>query len=190
MTLDAKRWTVGSNWTLFLDRDGVINQRIPGRYVADIEEFVFLDGVLEAIRFFAENFGKIIVVTNQQGIGKGLMTDAQLNRVHAHMREQIERAGGRIDAIYYCPKLAKDKPECRKPNIGMARQAQADFPEIDFEQSIMVGDSVTDMEFGLKLNMKTVFIQTKPEDFAAAQLLPINLYCEKIYDIIPCLSFH
>ena len=187
--VNGKQWMVNGDWTLFLDRDGVINQRIPGRYVADIEEFVFWDGALEAMRFFAKKFEKIIVVTNQQGIGKGLMTDAQLAHVHAHMREQIELAGGRIDAIYYCPKLAKDNPECRKPNIGMALQAQADFPDIDFEKSIMVGDSVTDMQFGLKLNMKTVFIQTKPEDFAAAQVLPINLYCKKIYDIIPCLSF-
>ncbi len=181
-------WTVDSSWTLFLDRDGVINHRIPGSYVMEIEAFKFMEGVREAVRYFSKIFGRIVVVTNQQGIGKGLMTDAQLARVHAHMREQVELSGGRLDAIYYCPKLAKDNPECRKPNVGMALQSQADFPEIDFQKSIMIGDSITDMQFGLKLGMKTVFIQTKPEDATAAATLPIDIYCQKLHDLVGYLS--
>ena len=70
----------------------------------------------------------------------------------------------------------------------MALQAQADFPEIDFQKSIMVGDSVTDMQFGLKLGMKTVFIQTKPEDAEVAATLPLDLYCKKLHDVSPYLS--
>ena len=186
--LGAGGWAIDGTWTLFLDRDGVINRRIPGAYVADVQEFEFLEAVREAMSYFSEFFGKIIVVTNQQGIGKGLMTEAQLSGVHAHMQAQIKQSGGRIDAIYYCPFLAKDNPECRKPNTGMAVQAQADFPEIDFEKSIMVGDSVTDMEFGLKLGMKTVFIQTKPEDAEAANRLSIDLYCKKLHDVVNFLS--
>ncbi len=181
-------WMVDDSWTLFLDRDGVINHRILDAYVTDIEEFEFIEGVWEAVRYCSEIFGKIIVVTNQQGIGKGLMTEAQLSGIHAHMQTRIEQSGGRIDAIYYCPFLAENNPECRKPNTGMAAQAQSDFPEIDFEKSIMVGDSVTDMEFGLRLGMKTIFIQTKAEDAAAAKRLPIDLYCKKLYDIVSFLS--
>jgi len=186
-TVSSRQWAADRSWTLFLDRDGVINRRIPGAYVADSEEFEFLPGVLDALRFFADVFDKIVIVTNQQGIGKGLMTEAQLSGVHAHMQKQIEQSGGRIDAIYYCPYLAKDNPDCRKPNIGMALQAQADFPEIDFQKSIIVGDSVTDMEFGLKLKMKTVFIQTKPEDAVAAEALTIDLQLKKLYDLIEYL---
>lgn len=180
--LGAGGWTVDESWTLFLDRDGVINRRIPGAYVTDNEEFEFIEGVQKAIRHFSVFFGRIVVVTNQQGIGKGLMTEAQLSGVHAHMQVQIEQSGGRIDGIYYCPFLAKDNPKCRKPNTGMALQAQADFPEINFEKSIMVGDSATDMEFGLKLGMKTVFIQTKPEDAAAAKDLPIDFRCDTLQE--------
>jgi len=175
-------WKIDNTWTLFLDRDGVINQRTPGAYVTDIEEFEFIDGVLNALRFFATIFEKIVVVTNQQGVGKGLMTETQLVQIHRHMQAQIEQAGGRIDAIYYCPELAEDNPECRKPNTGMAHQAQADFPEIDFEKSIMVGDSATDMEFAFRLGMKTVFIQTKPEDAAAAKDLPIDFRCDTLME--------
>ena len=180
--LGAGGWKIDNTWTLFLDRDGVINQRTPGAYVTDIEEFEFIDGVLNALRFFTTIFEKIVVVTNQQGVGKGLMTETQLVDIHAHMQVQIERADGRIDAIYYCPELAEDNPECRKPNTGMAHQAQADFPEIDFEKSIMVGDSATDMEFAFRLGMKTVFIQTKPEDAAAAKDLPIDFRCDTLME--------
>lgn len=180
--LGAGGWTVDKKWTLFLDRDGVINRRIVGSYVTDIEEFEFLDGVLDAICFFSNVFGKIIIVTNQQGIDKGIMTHAQLAQVHAHLQAQIEQSGGRIDAIYYCSELAKHNPECRKPNIGMALQAQADFPDINFKKSIMAGDSISDMEFGLRLSMKTVFIQTKPEDVEAAKALPIDSMCDSLLE--------
>ncbi len=179
--------TVDGSWTLFLDRDGVINRRISGAYVTDIEELELLPRVLEVIRFFSTVFGKIVVVTNQQGIGKGIMTEAQLSGVHTHIRKQVEQSGGRIDAFYYCPHLAEDNAECRKPNTGMALQAQADFPEIDFKKSIMVGDSVTDMEFAFRLGMKTVFIQTKPEDEEAAKDLPIDFRCKGLIDVVEWL---
>lgn len=180
--------TVDKSWTLFLDRDGVINQRIPGAYVTDIQELELLPRVLEAIHFFSTIFGKIIVVTNQQGIGKGLMTEAQLSGVHTHIRKEVEKSGGRIDAFYYCPYLAKENPECRKPNTGMARQAQADFPEIDFKKSIMVGDSASDMDFGLRLGMTTVFIETKAEDAEAAKDMPIDFRCNGLIDIVRLLN--
>lgn len=93
-------------WTLFLDRDGVINQRIVGGYVAEVSEFNFSPGVLESMSSFATIFGRVVVVTNQQGIGKGLMTHHQLSEVHKFMITEIEASGGRIDAVYYCSDLA------------------------------------------------------------------------------------
>ena len=147
-----------NHFTLFLDRDGVINRRIPGSYVKDCSAFEFLEGSLEAVIGFRDLFTRIVVVTNQQGIGKGIMTTEDLNEVHDHMLKAINSAGGHIDKVYHCPKLASLNPRCRKPNPGMGEKAQADFPEIQFKESVMVGDSLSDMEFGIRLGMTTVFI--------------------------------
>ena len=152
------------SWTLFLDRDGVINKRIPGAYVQEWSAFEFLPGVLDALSFFNSIFGRIVIVTNQQGIGKGLMSTADLNALHEKMLHAIEGKGGRIDQIYFCPDLASQPATCRKPAPGMALQAQADFPEIDFKRSLIIGDSFSDIQFGTKLGMQTLLIPSKAED--------------------------
>jgi histidinol-phosphate phosphatase family protein len=156
------KWNKG--WTLFLDRDGVINERLPGAYVERVEQFKFTNNCLEAFSIFNDIFNRIVVVTNQQGIGKGIMNDVQLSDIHSFMQKEVERASGRIDGVYFCPELAKSKSQCRKPNPGMAFQAKKDFPEIEFSKSVMVGDSISDMEFGKRLNMQTVLIEGKGED--------------------------
>lgn len=156
-------WTdlgVDKTWTLFLDRDGVINEKLDNDYVKNLAEFKFIEGSVEAIVNFSKLFGRVVVVTNQQGIGKGIMTHDDLKIVHDFMQAQIEEAGGRIDQIYYCPELAAADAPCRKPNIGMAIEAQNDFPEIDFEKSIMIGDSVSDIEMGAKAGMYTIHISS------------------------------
>lgn len=154
---------IDNSWTLFLDRDGVINKRPPGNYIKTWEDFEFLPGVLESIKILARKFGRIIIVTNQQGIGKGLMTHEDLQNIHRQIQTAISKNGGRIDAIYYCPDLATDTDNCRKPAVFMAIQAKKDFPEIDFSKSIMAGDTPSDMEFGRNAGMRTVFINTNEE---------------------------
>lgn len=149
---------------LFLDRDGVINQRLPGAYVQDPRQFTFLPGVVEALRMLRAVFSRIVVVTNQQGIGKGLMTDQQLQMVHRYMRMHLAEAGVELDGIYWCPELASQPGNCRKPAPTLAHQARADWPDIEFSQSIMVGDSRSDIEFGARLNMLTVLVETKTEE--------------------------
>ncbi|MEZ5045188.1 MAG: HAD family hydrolase [Saprospiraceae bacterium] len=156
--------------TLFLDRDGVINRRPPGDYVQSWSAFHFLPGVLEAIKQFSLLFDRIIIVTNQQGIGKGMMSTDQLTAIHQQMQQAIASEGGRIDAIYFCPDLSSKVGNCRKPNPAMALQAQQDFPEIDFQQSIMVGDSISDLQFGQSLGMKTVLVQSKADEKTALEL--------------------
>jgi D-glycero-D-manno-heptose 1,7-bisphosphate phosphatase len=151
------------SWTLFLDRDGVINRKRDNDYVKRWEEFEFLPGALEALASLEKVFGHILIVTNQQGIGKGIYTVDDLNEVHRRMMEQIEKAGGRIDRIYFCPGLAKDDPPCRKPNTGMALDAKRDFPSIDLSRSVIVGDSMSDMEMGRNAGMHTVFISEAPK---------------------------
>lgn len=149
---------IDKTWTLFLDRDGVINKRLHGDYVKNVSEFEFLPGVLDALKTFSEIFGKIIVVTNQQGIGKGIYTEQQLHEVHAHMQHEVHAAGARMDAVFFAPNLASENSPLRKPGIGMALQAKAQFPEIDFSRSLMIGDSVSDLEFGRTAGMFTMFV--------------------------------
>lgn len=155
---------INSQWTLFLDRDGVINKKIDNDYVKKVSEFEFLENALEAIVAFSKVFKQIIVVTNQQGIGKGIMSEQDLQLVHQHLLDTVSDAGGKIDAIYYAPKLAEENSFLRKPNIGMGARAKEDFPEINFNQSIMVGDSISDIEFGKRLNMNTVYISNQKLD--------------------------
>ena len=152
-----------NTWTIFLDRDGVINKRLPGDYVADISQFELLGGTLEAIRIFSELFRKIIVVTNQQGIGKGLMTTKDLDLIHQHFIDKVIEAGGRIDAIYESPYHHSERQFSRKPSVGMGISAKKQFKEINFRKSIMAGDSKSDMLFGKRLGMKTVYIGSHTE---------------------------
>jgi len=151
------------SWSLFLDRDGVINKKLPDDYVKNWDEFEFLEGVPEAIGKCAERFGKIFIATNQQGIGKGIMTDRDLDILHNQMVEEIRYAGGRINKIYYSPYRQDEKSVFRKPNVGMARKAKIDFPDIEFSKSIMVGDSESDMQFGKNAGMYTVIIYPESE---------------------------
>lgn len=160
----AKNLKINSDWTLFLDRDGVINKRLIGDYVKTIDEFEFLPGVPEAIAKFNQQFARVLVVTNQQGIGKGLMSHEDLDNIHDHMQQKLADFDARIDKFYYCSMLASDKNNCRKPNPAMGLWAKKDFPEIDFSKSIMVGDSISDLEFGHSLGMTTVFISGEKKE--------------------------
>jgi histidinol-phosphate phosphatase family protein len=160
---------IDRTWTLFLDRDGVINRRIVDGYVKTWDQFVFLPGVPNAMKRFHQVFGKIIVVSNQQGVGKGLMSEQEVLFIHQHMMEEIAGAGGKIDAVFYSPHLQSDGSVMRKPNIGMALKARKQFPDIRFNRSVMAGDSLSDMIFGKRTGMKTVLISIDP---AVAKMHP------------------
>jgi len=154
---------IDKSWTLFLDRDGVINHEKKADYIRNWEEFAFYDGVLEALELLNDKFGVIVMVTNQKGVGKGLMTVDDLNRIHTNMLSTINGKNGRVDKIYYCADLEDDSPN-RKPNAGMAFQAKHDFPSIDFSKSIMVGNKISDMKFGRNAGINTVFVATTNPD--------------------------
>jgi histidinol-phosphate phosphatase family protein len=153
-------WEIDDSWTLFLDRDGVINERILSGYVQKISDFIFLPLVPESIAQFSKIFGHVFVVTNQQGIGKGLMTESNLLEIHSYMQEEVEKKGGKITKAYYAPGIVSAKNELRKPKPGMALLAQRQYIGIDFNKSIMVGDTDSDILFGQNLGMKTVRIKT------------------------------
>ena len=169
---ELKKLNIDKSWTLFLDRDGVINKRLMGDYVKTLDELEILAGVPEAIKVFQNLFGKIVVVTNQQGIGKGLMTANDLKVVHDEMNAQLS---GAIEKFYFAPQLATENHIDRKPGIGMGLQAKQDFPSIDFKKSLMIGDSESDIEFGMNLEMKTIMLKTDRNQTSKADYIFENL---------------
>lgn len=159
-TLDLQK--IDTGWTLFLDRDGVINVDKDGSYIFTPDEFIFTEGAPALFKKLAEKFSRIIIVTNQRGVDRQLMTEETLHQIHQYMIDRVSDAGGRIDAIYYCTSVHNDHPE-RKPNPGMAVRAKLNFPEIDFSKSIMVGNNLSDMHFGRNAGIYTIFIRsTRP----------------------------
>ena len=177
--MNLKDFSFTKEWTLFLDRDGVISQRIPDNYVTRWEDFRFIDGVLEAIVLLGSVFGHIIIVSNQQGVGKGRMSPESLKMIDTKMKEEIKSAGGHIDASYYSPHLSSLNHPDRKPGIGMGLKAKTDFPSIDFTRSVMVGDTASDMEFGKRLGMITVMI-CKNNNEPESELT--DLYFQSLHD--------
>ena len=155
---------IDNKWTLFLDRDGVLNRRIVDGYVTQWKEFSWLPGVMEALKILSGIFGQIIVVSNQQGIGKGIMTEEELMVIHTSLQKEVRQQGGRIDAIYFSPHLEKEGSFMRKPNVGMGLKARKECPAIRFRQAVMAGDTLSDMIFGRRLGMKTVFLSENKSD--------------------------
>jgi D-glycero-alpha-D-manno-heptose 1-phosphate guanylyltransferase len=154
--LDLRK--TGRDWTVFLDRDGVINYEKENDYIYNWDEFRFYPDALDSIRMFSNRFGKTIVVSNQRGVEKKLMTEQSLQNIHRQMKKQIVETGGRIDGIYYCTEIAP-KSYCRKPNPGMALQAAKDLG-VDLSKAIMVGNKLSDMQFGRNAGMFTVYLRT------------------------------
>ena len=147
--------------TLFLDRDGVINVKLDGQYIKNTDEFEFMIGAETAISKLSKIFNRILIVTNQQGIAKGIMSDKDLGVLHEYMLFELKKYGGVIDKIYYCAHLAAENCSCRKPNPGMILQAIIDFPEIKVEDSYLIGDSDTDMLAGNKMGLTSVKVDNE-----------------------------
>jgi D-glycero-D-manno-heptose 1,7-bisphosphate phosphatase len=172
------------SWTIFLDRDGVLNSHLQDTSVRNRNELFWIDGSLDTVVLLSKLVGKIVVVTNQQGIGKGQMTHLDLEDIHYAMQDDVLKSGGRIDQFFYCPHRKEINCKCRKPKIGLALRAQQDYPDIDFSKSIMVGDSLTDMQFGKALGMFCVSIRTSNipfqiEDIMLEKLENLNHYLKK-----------
>lgn len=151
--------SIDTSWTLFLDRDGVINFERNNDYVKSWDEFKFYEHSLKALPLLAKKFKTILVTTNQKGVGKGIMTESSLQFIHQNMVNELEKVGGRIDHIFYCTDIENDSMN-RKPQPGMAFQAKAKFPNIEFSKSIIVGNRTSDMEFGRNAGIHTVFLAT------------------------------
>lgn len=143
--------------TVFLDRDGVINRDRPD-YIKHLGEFVFLPGALEAIIRLAEAGLEVIVVTNQAAIGKGLMEEADLVRIHDYLLREVERRGGRIRAIYCCPHRPEDNCSCRKPEPGLLRRAAEELG-LCLEECYLIGNRGSDIIAGKAVGCITLFVK-------------------------------
>lgn len=175
MKLNNWLFEVDKSWTLFLDRDGVINQRNFNGYIERVSDFLFTDGVLDALNYFATIFQRIIVVTNQQGVGKGKMSIEQLELIHQYMLQKVTASNGRIDAVYAATSLKSSDKKDRKPHPYMAFEAKNKFPEIEFSKSIMIGDTDSDIIFGKNLGMKTVLVKSEEQIITIPDMVVENL---------------
>lgn len=169
--------SIDQQWTLLIDRDGIINKKIEQDYVKTWEEFEFNDGIFPILNTLTKAFGKTFIITNQQGVGKKLMTMDALNGIHTKMLESLRQHGIHIDGIYVCPHLASDKCQCRKPNIGLYEKIIKDYPDVVFSKSVMIGDAPSDMEFGRRIGAICIYINNTEQGTTK------NLYNLKYKDI-------
>jgi len=168
---------------VFLDRDGVINVKAPeGQYITRWEDFQFLPGVAGAIALLQEASFTVIVVSNQRGVGKGLMTANDLEAIHSRMLAELAASGARIDAIYYCPHDLDARCACRKPEPGMLLQAAKDHA-IDLPNSWMVGDSDSDILAGKRAGCRTARIVRSD----ASSGVPSDLTCQTLGEAVQAI---
>lgn len=165
---------IDSNWTLFLDRDGVINERNFDGYITKTDSFKFTPYFLEIIPLLTKVFGRIIIVTNQQGVGKGEMSESSLDQIHFFMTQKIEQHGGKIDYVFSATNLKQAINDRRKPLPVMGLEAKTLFPTIDFKKSVMIGDTNSDILFGKNLGMRTILLKSKEKITVNADLEILN----------------
>lgn len=153
---------------IFLDRDGVISQKLPpGKYVTTPQEFILCESALDKIKDFKDAGFLVFIVTNQRGVALQKMTLEAVHTIHAVLSEKLKQLHVSLDGIYICPH-DENTCTCRKPLPGLILRAQQDFPDIDLTYSIMIGDSSTDIAAGKAAGCKTlIFIGSKenlPQD--------------------------
>ncbi len=168
------------NRAVFLDRDGVINRKAAeGEYITRWEDFHFLPGAADGIARLNAAGWRVIVISNQRCVAKGLLSIDELESIHRHMQEELTVAGATLDGIYYCPHEKEPECECRKPAPGMLLRAAKEH-QLDLPASWMVGDSETDVEAGRRAGCKTAQLTERPEtakgnaDLYAGSLLEVS----------------
>lgn len=172
----AARWSILKDKIVFLDRDGVINQGAsPHEYIKRQEDFHLLPGVSRAIQLLNSHHFLVVVITNQRGIARKLMTNLDLEKIHTFMQEQLKKMGAHIDAIYTCPH-EKGTCHCRKPEIGLFLQAEKRYKP-DKNHSYMIGDSQSDIIAGKRYGVHTVAI-SENESWCA------DYCCHSLYEAV------
>ncbi len=146
--------------TLFLDRDGVINKDRAGFYIKSKKEIHIYKSALKSLSKISQlGEYRLIILTNQSAIGRGIITEKRSRELNLYLNKKLLKANVKISGIYYCPHKPQDKCECRKPNIGLVKEAMKDF-KIDIKNSFMVGDKKSDMDMARSAGLKGIFILT------------------------------
>jgi len=156
-TNETNQPNILSGYTIFLDRDGTLNPD-PG-YIRSSDQFELFPGVAQALSILKQAGARLIVVTNQSGVARGLFSIGDLNGIHAKLRRLLDEAGVSLDAIYVCPHHPDDSCECRKPNRGLIDQAAREQP-VDLARSYVIGDHARDMELAKRVGSRSILVTT------------------------------
>jgi D-glycero-D-manno-heptose 1,7-bisphosphate phosphatase len=143
---------------VILDRDGVINEDSDA-YIKSPDEWIPIPGSLDAIALLTRSGYRVVVLTNQSGLARGLFDEAMLERIHAKMRQAVEAAGGKIEAIYFCPHGPEDGCDCRKPKPGLFRQFAQDYG-LNLTGIPAIGDSLRDLQAARAVGAEPIFVTT------------------------------
>jgi len=149
--------SIQMNRFVFLDRDGVININRDD-YVKSIDEFIFLPHAINAIKKLNDLGFKIIIITNQSVINRGIMSENELKKIHFYMINELNKHDCKIEKIYFCPHRPDENCSCRKPNLGLMKKALSDF-YIDISKSWLIGDSTSDIELANNVDLKSIKIE-------------------------------
>ena len=149
----------GPRPAVFLDRDGVINENLAGRYVEDCATFRFLPGAVEAVAALKRAGYPVVVVTNQAGIAHGRFSADALEEIHRQMADALRAGGGGVDAVLHCPHHPQAGCDCRKPQPGMLRRA-AERLDLDLARSVLVGDHLTDLQAARAAGCRAILVLT------------------------------
>jgi histidinol-phosphate phosphatase family protein len=144
---------------VFLDRDGVINDNKDNGYITSIEEFSLLPGVVESIKMLNDCGFEVIIVSNQAGIAKGVVSWSALREIEQLLRRRLREVSGTILKVYYCPHLPESGCGCRKPEIGLLLRAAKDFA-LDLSTAFLVGDAITDIEAGKRVGCYSILVKS------------------------------
>ncbi|MDX1959131.1 MAG: HAD family hydrolase [Leptospiraceae bacterium] len=171
---------------IFLDRDGVINKRNLEGYILRWEDFEFEVGVISFLKEIKRRGYYPIIITNQQCIGKKILTKEALDEIHSKMNIYLKKYNAEFFDIFVCPHLEKDECECRKPKPGLLFQAR-DKHQIQLQNTFFIGDSITDIQAGNHANSKTILLNTNyNQNFR--DLVRIDLICDSLLDILDFLD--
>jgi heptosyltransferase-2 len=157
--------------TVFLDRDGTLNYD-PG-YLRVAAELKLLEGVGPALARLKRSGAKLIVVTNQSGVGRGMLTLKDLEAIHARLQGLLEQEGAALDAIYFCPHHPDDGCRCRKPNVGMVERAVSEL-QLDLRRSYMIGDHARDIQLAHRVGAKAILLTPEPADAQTLEKLKVE----------------
>ena len=145
-----------SHKTIFLDRDGVINEEKKD-YVKNLKEFKIIDGFSQAIKLLKNNNFRVVIITNQSAINRGLLSVEKLNEIHDFLKSKLLELDTTLDAIYFCPHTPNQNCMCRKPKPGLLQQAISEL-DINVKDSLMIGDSQTDIDAANTIGCKSILL--------------------------------